>query len=198
MTNPAVLARRRAHYAANRERLRADAQRRRQENPEREREWDRARHARDRDKRNAATAAHRATLPAEELQRRRRASREKRLDYYRACEQAWRAAHPERMRDFRRTYKASHREQDADHAALRRARQRGLLYEQIDRAEVYARDDGWCYLCGLHVDPEVFHMDHVIPIVDGGPHLYTNVATTHAVCNQRKNRYPASRWGVAA
>lgn len=102
------------------------------------------------------------------------------------------------MREYRRAYKQRNLGKQAEYRARRRAQQKNLPWEPIDRARVYARDEGWCYLCGLFVLPEVFHMDHVIPIAGGGPHLYSNVATTHALCNYRKNALPASRWGVAA
>lgn len=66
-------------------------------------------------------------------------------------------------------------------------------YEQIDIAEVFARDDGNCWICALPVDfalaypnPLSRSLDHVIPLSKGGPHTMANVALAHLRCNISK------------
>ena len=65
----------------------------------------------------------------------------------------------------------------------------------IDRPAVYERDAGICHLCGRPVDPRDFHLDHVIPLVDGGPHTADNLKVAHPVCNRQKeaDRVDAAR-----
>lgn len=41
-----------------------------------------------------------------------------------------------------------------------------------------------CVYCGEPTE----HIDHVLPVVDGGAHAWENLAPTCARCNQRKNR----------
>lgn len=56
-----------------------------------------------------------------------------------------------------------------------------------------------CYLCDQQIDLQAarrvgkegwelgLHIDHVVPIVSGGPDTLENVRPTHALCNLRKN-----------
>lgn len=48
-----------------------------------------------------------------------------------------------------------------------------------------------CYLCGqpiTDISGESLHIDHVVPIVQGGLDCFTNVASTHADCNLRREK----------
>lgn len=46
-----------------------------------------------------------------------------------------------------------------------------------------------CYLCGKEITtPGALHLDHVIPIVVGGPDCFTNVACVHSTCNLTKSK----------
>lgn len=64
--------------------------------------------------------------------------------------------------------------------------------EAISRADVYARDDWVCQLCGDPVDPEreypdplAASLDHVVPLSRGGTHESTNLQLAHLGCNAR-------------
>lgn len=41
-------------------------------------------------------------------------------------------------------------------------------------------------ICGEFISHEEFHVDHVIPLVEGGPHGYINVQPAHPACNISK------------
>jgi 5-methylcytosine-specific restriction endonuclease McrA len=71
--------------------------------------------------------------------------------------------------------------------ALRRARERNaIVVERVDRRSIFALDGGVCHLCDLPVDPEAFHVDHVIPLSVEPIHAEFNCAVTHPTCNVRK------------
>src|SRR5581483_6016070 len=44
--------------------------------------------------------------------------------------------------------------------------------------------DGWkCHICHKPVSRATWSMDHLVPLVDGGPHSRENVALAHHLCN---------------
>lgn len=82
-----------------------------------------------------------------------------------------------------------------DHGRHRkRARKHGVEYEPINPMEIYERDQWVCHICtepirkvsGSHIDIDGWSLDHVIPMVHGGPHLKWNVAASHWMCNTFK------------
>ncbi len=91
----------------------------------------------------------------------------------------WRLANPER-------YRTAH----AQRTATRRARLQGAYVEDVDRQEVWRRDQGVCHICGIPADPARWHLDHVVPLASGGSHAYDNVAVSHPACNLRKGARP--------
>jgi len=91
------------------------------------------------------------------------------------------------------TYRKAHPDKYRDHCAKRRALKRGAFVERVSRVVVFERDQGRCHLCGKKVDPNNWHLDHIIPLSPltpggkGGEHSYRNVAVSHPICNQRKH-----------
>ncbi len=72
-------------------------------------------------------------------------------------------------------------------SAKRRARTRGAsILESVDRRTILALDGGLCHLCDLPVDPQAFHLDHIIPLSVAPIHADFNAAVAHPTCNQRK------------
>jgi 5-methylcytosine-specific restriction endonuclease McrA len=62
--------------------------------------------------------------------------------------------------------------------------------ENINRVEVYQRDNWVCRLCGYVIDSTLRFpdemaatLDHITPLALGGTHTYENVAAAHARCN---------------
>jgi len=67
---------------------------------------------------------------------------------------------------------------------------------------IYARDRGRCGICGDEVEPALYSIDHVVPLVQGGAHEPSNWQLAHRRCNSRKNgwreRKPADRDSLIA
>lgn len=78
------------------------------------------------------------------------------------------------------------RDHSNDVSARRRARKLNTTVEHFTRAEIIARDDSTCYLCGKRCAPDEIHLDHVIPLSKGGPHTRDNLRVACAPCNIRK------------
>lgn len=96
----------------------------------------------------------------------------------RLCEETrlWRLANPDRHRENGRTWNRR-----------RRARKRGVPSDKYTGAEVFARDKGRCHICMRKIrQGQAWHVDHVIPLVNGGWDVKANVAPAHAACNLRK------------
>jgi 5-methylcytosine-specific restriction endonuclease McrA len=61
------------------------------------------------------------------------------------------------------------------------------IIEIVDRRTILKLDAGICHLCELPVDPQAFHVDHLIPIVVEPIEVEFNCAVTHPACNIRKH-----------
>lgn len=81
-------------------------------------------------------------------------------------------------------------------AHRRRARERGLPSEIYDEREIYDRDHGCCGICGRSVPWPEKHIDHVIPVMRGGPTMRWNLRVACHDCNGRKHDYLDEELGV--
>jgi 5-methylcytosine-specific restriction endonuclease McrA len=128
-------------------------------------------------------------LPAEEVRRRKRARERRRRKRARLVAGRGFAyvPLPADLREARR------RSRQADKRHRRRARARAAFVETVRRAEIFARDEYRCLLCGgaLAMAECVPHplaptIDHVLPLARGGAHAPWNVQAAHFLCNSRK------------
>ena len=107
-----------------------------------------------------------------------------RLKEYRAK----RAAH-ERKRRERDPFRGKSQEEflaDARrYQSARRARKRNQFVEHVDPQTVLTTHESMCGICGLEITGE-FHVDHIVPLAQGGPHSYDNVQPAHPLCNWKK------------
>lgn len=153
------------------------------ENPERVR-------ARTREWRKENPERHRAS-EARYRERNRDAILARQADYRQANREMLRARGREYVRNnLDRANAAWHR---------RHARKMGATTETFSREEIWQRDGGVCHICGKLCDPGNWHMDHIVPLSDGGEHSRRNVSVSHPRCNQSKNRYGPGQlrmWGV--
>ncbi len=62
---------------------------------------------------------------------------------------------------------------------------RAVLSRDI-RNYIYVRDKGVCEYCGTKVQPDFFHVDHIVPFVKGGADTIDNLVLSCAGCNQTK------------
>lgn len=84
-------------------------------------------------------------------------------------------------------YSRTHPEMKRAYDAARYARTRGSVgSERFTLDEIFARDEGVCYLCLKDCPRETATMDHVIPAILGGPHTRVNVRLACKRCNSRK------------
>lgn len=149
----------RAYYERNRDEQLAKQKAAREADPEKQRAKARRQYERHRD----------------DYLRRSKEHRERNPESTRAVVVAWHAAHPERIRAFKRKSQAK-----------RRVRKRKLPYEDVDPALVFNRDAGICGICGEPVAPDNWHLDHIVPLAAGGSHTYGNLQVAHPSCNLSK------------
>lgn len=61
------------------------------------------------------------------------------------------------------------------------------------RFEIMKRDGFRCYYCGASPAASPLHVDHVVPIADGGLSVAENLVTACAACNGGKSSVPIDR-----
>ena len=120
-----------------------------------------------------------------------RKSRAKNLESARRSAREYNERNRERIRENLRRYNEVHRERQNARAREYHQLKARATVERVDRLVVLERDDGVCGICGEDVDPMDFHVDHIVPVRQGGEHSYANVQTAHPACNWRKNRLAA-------
>lgn len=95
--------------------------------------------------------------------------------------------HKAYMAAYRKKWREQNAEKIRSQNLARWVKKKGAtIGSKVEYAVVYERAGGSCYLCGLTVERGTGHLDHVIPVIDGGEHSYRNVQLTHAKCNNSK------------
>ena len=93
------------------------------------------------------------------------------------------------MQRYRGTPKGA--EKARKNASAYRARQAEQFVEHIEPSVVLENSNGTCGICGEPIDPNNFHVDHIIPLNRGGLHAYTNTQAAHPSCNtSKKDKLP--------
>lgn len=95
----------------------------------------------------------------------------------------WRHKNVMKLREAERLRYPRRKQQILQNAAQRKSRMRGLPTERVDRMEIFARDGGRCHICGGKASPSAFHLDHLIPVTQGGGYLKDNLRVAHPFCN---------------
>lgn len=99
----------------------------------------------------------------------------------------WQPAHRDYLRNYTRERKRRLRTQYSEYEAARRARKiAASLYGPVDRAAIIARDASTCYLCGKMCIGDDLTLDHIIPLLHGGPHTPGNLRVACRSCNSAK------------
>lgn len=85
-----------------------------------------------------------------------------------------------------------------ENKAARRARESGVKIETVLRRDIFHRTRGRCFYCRSPL-LDGWHMDHLIPVVAGGAHEYSNIMPACPLCNMKKSTIPIgdyilSRW----
>ena len=125
-----------------------------------------------------------------------RYSKNKKRNHERSA--AWYAAHPEIRLEVERKWNAAHPDKrraiSRRGAAVRRARKRMVVVENISPEEIFRRDAWVCQRCGRRTRPTFKNthglypnLDHIIPLSAGGPHTAANTQCLCRSCNMKKN-----------
>lgn len=76
----------------------------------------------------------------------------------------------------------------------RRCREFGIKYSELDRWEIFERDNWTCGICKTAVDqslkyphPLSISLDHIVPLSVGGVHSAENAQCAHLRCNLQKS-----------
>ena len=116
-----------------------------------------------------------------------------------AYHKKYRDANREKERERHKLYKKNNKEKHAANERRRRARKRNLKtepYKVLDVLNKYGTD---CHLCGEEVNLECerrtgrdgwergLHIDHLIPLSEGGADTLENVRPAHGLCNLERN-----------
>lgn len=106
---------------------------------------------------------------------------------------AWYRSNLERVKANHRRYYRLNKEKYLESWARRRARKAGAYVESVNRSKVLDRDSWTCQICGGKIPRNVKsphplspHIDHIIPLSEGGKEEYANVQAAHASCNIQK------------
>lgn len=105
-------------------------------------------------------------------------------------------------------YRATHKQQISE--GMRRLHHENLAYRsrQIDLGHrrriivnkntdeavvayiksIYESESNVCYWCGKPISPDDLHIDHIIPLAQGGTHSIDNLAPSHGTCNISKGK----------
>jgi len=68
-----------------------------------------------------------------------------------------------------------------------RKKERGILTLKL-RYEIFKRDDFRCVLCGITGKEEKIEIDHIVPILEGGKTIKSNLRTLCFKCNRGKGK----------
>ena len=103
-----------------------------------------------------------------------------------ASNQRYARKNPEKVSAWNKKWRNANPDKQADYHQTRLARERGQFVERVYRTVVFRRDKGICGICRKKVDPQNWHLDHIVPLSRGGEHSYANVQVTHPFCNVSK------------
>ena len=84
------------------------------------------------------------------------------------------------------TYAANLRLNDFWRARTRARRRGATQFMSLEEWETL-RSSKSCHWCGLELHPSFSHMDHVVPLSEGGQHTVENVVLACANCNMRRD-----------
>jgi hypothetical protein len=92
----------------------------------------------------------------------------------------------ERLQEWRAKNAEAARRLNVEAAYIRRCRMAGVIVHRFRRDSVFVRDKGLCAYCRLGLDPQNWHLDHVVPIARGGGHTRENCVAACPTCNMKK------------
>lgn len=120
----------------------------------------------------------------------REAARERARSYY--------AEHMEERKEYNRRWARENLEAMQEKGRRRRARKAGADVGDVPadvRDILYERQEGRCVYCGLPLsEGDGIHLDHVVPLAQGGAHSMENLVLACAPCNLSKGAKTPGQW----
>ena len=108
----------------------------------------------------------------------------------RAAGSKWHKNNPDKARARATKWHKNNPEKKADHGARRRARElngnpAGTRLSPGYRAKLMAEQRSKCPVCGVSIR-KASHLDHIVPLALGGPHIDSNMQLLCPKCNLQK------------
>lgn len=188
-----------AYREANRHLASARMRRWRAANPERVKEARRQSYAADPDRHRAYVRKYRLRYPELTLENDRNYKAANK-DNVRATNKRSRALRMDRYKQKYREWSVNNRAKIAHYAAARRARKQALTVPGSEQAiekiywEAKSEQIASCYWCQRVVEPAERHVDHIVPLVEGGLHHEANLCIACKQCNVRKSGLMPDVW----
>lgn len=105
----------------------------------------------------------------------------------------WRSDNIERVKANNKRWIQENRHRANEHSSQRRVRLRGGYVERVDRAQIITREQSRCWICGKRPKGSLLTLDHLWPVMHGGPHAAWNLRVACKPCNSKRGpgRIPA-------
>jgi len=106
----------------------------------------------------------------------------------------WRRNNPEKTAIYHKREHEKYPYRRMESKQRRRAREKDLpIIEKVNPLDIAERDGWKCHICHKPVTRGTMSLDHLIPVIARGPHIASNLALCHRVCNSRMGpgRFPA-------
>ena len=160
--------------------------------------WRERQRARYRDNVEAELERFRAyrTANADIIRERKRRYREKHKEAIRKYLKGYYKANAEAFREYKRNYRKQHPEIHRAQYKLRRARikSNGGQFTRQELRDMRVTQNGICFYCQRQHEPNALHVDHVIPIRQGGRHEVANIVLACWICNLEKGGRRPEQW----
>lgn len=102
---------------------------------------------------------------------------------------AWQKANPDKVRKSHAAWKKRNPEKELAHVNLRRARVAKVTFDESAKTFyllVKQSPQVSCEYCGCTLAGKDCHVDHIVPISKGGPHIASNLCVSCPTCNHKK------------
>lgn len=186
------------YYEANKDRMMQDNLEWRKNNPDKVRQYSRKYLEANSEQVNARRRE-RYTREKDLILSKNESWRKANLDWVNAYNQERRRKDPERFRGYAREYYHKNRQHIRNSLKRRRHNRYGVESVAWSLQQVIELYGTNCHICGDAIDMQMsrkpgidgwekaLHIDHVIPMVKGGPDTIENVRPAHAYCNLSKS-----------
>lgn len=159
-----------------------------------------------REERKRNDARYRASSQQWHIDHREEQKQKRRIHYiqnkneYIERSQSYQKENAERVNLSHRLWSAT--PQGQRHEKAKRARRRAMIknaegsHTREDIRILYDEQEGRCAYCGITLHNE-YHLDHIIPLIQGGSNNPDNLACACAACNLSKNEKLLEEWMVS-